>query len=238
MGKSSFVEHRTFLHIYHSFHRLWIFLVLAFQGLAVIAFSGSLISITTLKGLLSLGPTFLVMKFIESILDILLMVGAYQNSPGNAVARIFIRFFWFGALSGSLTFLYVLVLKENSTSFSDSTLLTFYTAIIILYIVLELLLALFLRVPTFRDWTQKSSRWGVVRFLKWMHQEQYYVGRGLYEKPTDYLQYVAFWLLVMGCKFPFSYFLQIKPLVAPTQRISGYNDLTYTWHDFVSQGTV
>ncbi|KAH7332248.1 hypothetical protein KP509_20G078000 [Ceratopteris richardii] len=236
MGKSSFVEHRSFVHIYHSFHRLWIFLVLAFQGLAVIAFSSSLISMTTLKGLLSLAPTFLVMKFIESILDILLMVGAYRNSPGNAVARIFIRFFWFGALSVSLTFLYVLVLNENSRSFSESTLLTFYTAIVVLYIVLELLLALFLRVPTFRDWTQKSSRWGVVRFLKWMHQEQYYVGRGLYEKPTHYLQYVAFWVLVMGCKFPFTYFLQIKPLVTPTRTISGYNDLTYTWHDFISQG--
>lgn len=30
-GKTSFVEHRTFLHIYHSFHRLWIFLVMMFQ---------------------------------------------------------------------------------------------------------------------------------------------------------------------------------------------------------------
>ncbi|MCL7034671.1 hypothetical protein MKW94_025146, partial [Papaver nudicaule] len=30
-AKSSFVEHRTFLHLYRSFHRLWIFLVLMFQ---------------------------------------------------------------------------------------------------------------------------------------------------------------------------------------------------------------
>lgn len=30
-GKTSFVEHRTFLHLYHSFHRLWIFLVMMFQ---------------------------------------------------------------------------------------------------------------------------------------------------------------------------------------------------------------
>lgn len=30
-GKSSFVEHRTFLHLYRSFHRLWIFLALMFQ---------------------------------------------------------------------------------------------------------------------------------------------------------------------------------------------------------------
>lgn len=30
-GKSSFVEHRTFFHLYHSFHRLWIFLVMMLQ---------------------------------------------------------------------------------------------------------------------------------------------------------------------------------------------------------------
>lgn len=30
-GKTSFVEHRTFLHLYHSFHRLWIFLIMMFQ---------------------------------------------------------------------------------------------------------------------------------------------------------------------------------------------------------------
>lgn len=30
-GKTSFVEHRTFLHLYHSFHRLWIFLLMMFQ---------------------------------------------------------------------------------------------------------------------------------------------------------------------------------------------------------------
>lgn len=30
-GKTSFVEHRTFLHLYHSFHRLWIFLAMMFQ---------------------------------------------------------------------------------------------------------------------------------------------------------------------------------------------------------------
>lgn len=30
-GKTSFVEHRTFFHLYHSFHRLWIFLLMMFQ---------------------------------------------------------------------------------------------------------------------------------------------------------------------------------------------------------------
>ncbi len=31
VGKTHFVEHRTGLHLYHSFHRLWIFLVCMLQ---------------------------------------------------------------------------------------------------------------------------------------------------------------------------------------------------------------
>lgn len=235
IGKSSFVEHRTYFHIYHSFHRLWMFLVLAFQGLTVIAFSSNFLSLTTLKGLLSLGPTFVVMKLLESVLDIMLMVGAYTNIRGTAVARIFVRFFWFGALSGALTFFYVLVLRENGGSFSGSPLLKFYTGILCLYLVVHLFVTLLLRVPGFRALAHKCDNWRVVRFFKWMHQEQYYVGRGLYERPQDYLKYVLFWAAVLGCKFTFTYFLQIKPLVKPTQAISGYTDVVYTWHDFFSQ---
>lgn len=33
VGKTHFVEHRTGFHIYHSFHRLWIFLVCMLQVL-------------------------------------------------------------------------------------------------------------------------------------------------------------------------------------------------------------
>lgn len=41
-GKTSFVEHRTFLHLYHSFHRLWIFLFMMFQVKKLIQQSFSL----------------------------------------------------------------------------------------------------------------------------------------------------------------------------------------------------
>uniref|UniRef100_A0A2P2MBM2 1,3-beta-glucan synthase component FKS1-like domain-containing protein n=1 Tax=Rhizophora mucronata TaxID=61149 RepID=A0A2P2MBM2_RHIMU len=65
-GKTSFVEHRTFLHLYHSFHRLWIFLVMMFQGLAIIAFNEQHFGEKMYREILSLGPTFVVMKFFES----------------------------------------------------------------------------------------------------------------------------------------------------------------------------
>ena len=36
LGKTSFVEHRTFFHLYHSFLRVWILLVLMLQVSVVI----------------------------------------------------------------------------------------------------------------------------------------------------------------------------------------------------------
>ncbi|RLN41050.1 callose synthase 9 [Panicum miliaceum] len=64
-GKTSFVEHRTFLHLYHSFHRLWMFLIMMFQGLTIIAFNNGSFDMKTVLQLLSLGPTYVAMKFIE-----------------------------------------------------------------------------------------------------------------------------------------------------------------------------
>lgn len=97
-GKSTFVEHRTFFHLYRSFHRLWIFLALMFQvllyfhafllcllwvylappnddicllshllqALAIIAFNSGRINLNTFKIMLSIGPSFTIMNFIES----------------------------------------------------------------------------------------------------------------------------------------------------------------------------
>ncbi|CAN6321710.1 unnamed protein product, partial [Urochloa humidicola] len=94
-GKTSFVEHRTFLHLYHSFHRLWMFLIMMFQGLTIIAFNNGNFDMKTVLQLLSLGPTYVAMKFIESLLDILMMYGAYSTSRGSAITRVLWRFCWF-----------------------------------------------------------------------------------------------------------------------------------------------
>ncbi|KAL6576445.1 Callose synthase 10 [Orobanche hederae] len=174
-GKSSFVEHRTFLHLYRSFHRLWIFLVLMFQALAIIAFNNGKLNISTFKTLLSIGPTFVVMNFLESCLDVVLMFGAYTTARGMAISRLVIRFFWCGLSS-----------------------------VFVLYVYLKLM-------------------------------ERYFVGRGLVEKTTDYISYVFFWLVIFACKFPFAYFLQIKPLVQPTKIIVDLPRLQYSWHDLISK---
>ncbi|KAI5059006.1 hypothetical protein GOP47_0025325 [Adiantum capillus-veneris] len=231
LGKTSFVEHRTFLHLYHSFLRTWILLVLMFQALTIIAFTK--FSRQGLKILLSLGLTYFVMKLIESGLDIILMVGAYTSSRGNAITRIFSQFLFFGGCTGGFFFLYLKMMLEDN---ARSTYFNIYLLALGVYVALQLIISFFLHIPALRKQAEKSDRIKCFEAVKWLYQERYFVGRGLFERPRDYLRYVIFWIVVLGCKFTFSFFLQIKPLVDATTAITSLEvEIVYEWHDFFSK---
>ncbi|KAK9154596.1 hypothetical protein Sjap_002076 [Stephania japonica] len=234
-GKTSFVEHRTFLHLYHSFHRLWIFLVMMFQGLAIIAFNNGKFNSKTIRLVLSLGPTFAVMKFIESVLDIFMMYGAYSTTRHVAVSRIFLRFLWFSFASVFISYLYVKALQEQSKPNSSSIIFRVYVFVLGIYAGVHLFVSFLMRIPACHRLTNRCDSFSVVRFFKWMHQERHYLGRGMYERTSDFIKYMLFWLVVLGCKFTFAYFLQIKPLVEPTQFIVRLDITKYSWHDLVSR---
>ncbi|XP_020260119.1 callose synthase 9 [Asparagus officinalis] len=230
-GKTSFVEHRTFLHLYHSFHRLWIFLFMMFQGLTIIAFNDGRANSKTAKDVLSLGPTYVVMKFLESVLDVMMMYGAYSTSRRSAVTRIFCRFIWFSVASLVICYLYIKAMQDGT----DSAVFKIYVFVIGIYAVIQLFISVLMRIPFCHRMTEPCDRWSIVRLIKWMHQEHYYVGRGMYERTIDYIKYMLFWLVIFGAKFSFAYFLLIQPLVSPTQTIVDFTGLRYSWHDFVSK---
>nr|XP_048330411.1 callose synthase 10 isoform X2 [Ziziphus jujuba var. spinosa] len=234
-GKSTFVEHRTYFHLYRSFHRLWIFLAIMFQILTIIAFNKGRINLDTFKIVLSIGPTFAIMNFVESCLDVVLMFGAYTTARGMAISRLVIRFLWFGLSSVCVTYLYLKVLDERNDRNSDNS---FYFRIYILvlgvYAALRLSLALLLKVPACHSLSEMSNQ-SFFQFFKWIYQERYYVGRGLFERINDYCRYVLFWLVIFICKFLFAYFLQIKPLVEPTNIIADLPSVKYSWHDLISK---
>ena len=64
MCKSYFVERRSFWHLFHSFDRVWIFLVAMLQALTLIAFSGPSNSNTLLK-VFSVFPTIAVLQTLQ-----------------------------------------------------------------------------------------------------------------------------------------------------------------------------
>ncbi|XVF04585.1 hypothetical protein REPUB_Repub05bG0096700 [Reevesia pubescens] len=234
-GKTSFVEHRTFFHLYHSFHRLWIFLFMMFQGLTIIAFNDGHLNSKTLREVLSLGPTFVVMKFIESVLDVLMMYGAYSTTRRLAVSRIFLRFVWFSVASVFISFLYVRALQEESKPNANSVVFRLYLIVIGIYAGIQFFISFFMRIPACHNLTDQCDRWSLIRFIKWMRQERYYVGLGMYERTSDFIKYMVFWLIILSGKFAFAYFFQIKPLVKPTRTIVSMDPIQYSWHDFVSQ---
>ncbi|XP_058774433.1 callose synthase 9-like [Vicia villosa] len=234
-GKTSFVEHRTFFHLYHSFHRLWIFLFMMFQGLAIIAFNNGRFDAKTWREVLSLGPTFVVMKFFESVLDIFMMYGAYRTTRRSALSRIFLRFIWFSVTSVFVTFLYVKALQEESKGDSNSVIFKLYVLVIGIYAGVQFFISFLMRIPACHLLTNRCDSWPLIRFVKWLRQERYYVGRGMYERSLDFIKYMLFWLVILSAKFSFAYFLQIKPLVAPTRDIIKENNIVYSWHDFVSK---
>ncbi|XP_045803475.1 callose synthase 10 [Trifolium pratense] len=234
-GKSSFVEHRTFLHLYRSFHRLWIFLALMFQALTIIAFNHGHINLNTFKTVLSIGPSFAIMNFIKSCLDVLLTFGSYKTARGMAVSRLVIRFFWGGLTSAFVTYVYLKVLQERHNNNSDNSFyFRIYLLVLGVYAAIRVFFALLLKFPACHKLSEMSDQ-SFFQFFKWIYQERYYVGRGLYEKMSDYCSYVVYWLLVLACKFTFAYFLQIRPLVKPTNIIADLPSLTYSWHDLISK---
>jgi callose synthase len=235
-GKTNFVEHRTFLHLYRSFHRLWIFLILMFQCLTIIAFHHGKIDIGTIKILVSAGPAFFILNFIECCLDVLLMFGAYKTARGFALSRLVIRFIWLTAVSTFVTYLYLKVLDEKNARSSDSIYFRIYVLVLGGYAAVRLVFALMAKIPACHRLSNFSDGSQFFQFFKWIYQERYYIGRGLYESIGEYTRYVVFWLVILACKFTFAYFLQIRPLVDPTNVIVTLRNLHYSWHDLVSSG--
>ncbi|GMH21528.1 hypothetical protein Nepgr_023370 [Nepenthes gracilis] len=233
-SKSSFVEHRTFLHLYRSFHRMWIFLVIMFQVLTIIGFSGLPTNLDNFKIILSIGPTFAIMNFVESFLDVLLMFGAYATARGMAISRLVIRFIWWGVSSAFVTYVYLKLMEERNKHSSNPSYFRLYILVLGAYAAVRLVFAALLKFPFCHALSQMSDQ-PFFQFFKWIYQERYFVGRGLYEKPSDYIRYVLFWLVILICKFTFAYFLQIKPLVNPTRIIVKLPSLQYSWHDLISK---
>ncbi|XP_038692213.1 callose synthase 10-like [Tripterygium wilfordii] len=62
------------------------------RAFTITAFNTSHINLDTSKYVLSIGPTFAIMNFVESCLDLLLMFGAYSTAEDMAITRLIIRF--------------------------------------------------------------------------------------------------------------------------------------------------
>jgi callose synthase len=70
--KTNFVEVRTFLHIFRSFNRMWMFFILAFQAMLIVSWSSSgslsaLADATVFRSVLSVFITAALLNFIKGV---------------------------------------------------------------------------------------------------------------------------------------------------------------------------
>lgn len=69
----------------------------------------------------------------------------------------------------------------------------------------------------------------------WWSQPRLYVGRGMQENTFSVFNYTFFWVLLLAAKLAFSFYVEIKPLVGPTQEIMRVRVSGYQWHEFFPQ---
>ncbi|KAL4643989.1 hypothetical protein ACB092_02G131300 [Castanea dentata] len=242
-GKSYFVETRTFWHIFRSFDRLWTFYILALQAMIIIAWKKIKVEdILQSEVLLDLSTIFItaaILRLLQSILDLILNFPGYHRWKFSAVLRNILKIIVSLAWAIILPVFYIHSSKFAPQQIKD--LLSFlgevkgisplYIMAVAIYLLPNLLTAALFIFPMLRRWIENSD-WHIIRFLLWWSQPRRYIGRGMHESQFALIKYTLFWFLLLCCKFAFSYFIQIKPLVKPTRDIMRIRRINYDWHEF------
>ncbi|KAF5754287.1 putative 1,3-beta-glucan synthase [Helianthus annuus] len=241
--KTNFVEVRTFWHLYRSFDRMWIFLILVFQAMVIVGWheDGSIFGIfeeDVIKSILSIFITYAVLNFIQATLDIILSFSAWGSLKPTQILRYLLKFiiaaFWVVIFpicySRSVPNPTGLV-RFFSTLGGNWREQSLYNYLIAIYLIPNILAVLLFLLPPIRRHMERSN-WRIVTLLMWWAQPKLYVGRGMHEDICSLLKYTLFWIMLLISKFAFSYYVEILPLIGPTKLIMQMTVSNYEWHEF------
>ncbi|KAI3698334.1 hypothetical protein L2E82_41805 [Cichorium intybus] len=241
--KTNFVEVRTFLHLYRSFDRMWIFLILVLQAMIIVAWheDGSIFRILdegVIKNISSIFITYALLNFIQATLDIILSFNARRSLKPTQIRRYILKFiiaaFWvvilpvcYSRSAPNPTG----VMRFFSTSGGNWREQSLYNYLIAIYVTPNILAALLFLLPRIRRHMERSN-WRIVTLLMWWAQPKLYVGRGMHDDIFSLFKYTLFWIVLLISKFAFSYYVEILPLVFPTKLIMKMHVSSYEWHEF------
>ncbi|CAA0808832.1 Callose synthase 12 [Striga hermonthica] len=241
VGKTGFVEQRSFWNLFRSFDKLWTLLILFLQVAIIVAWEGREFPWQSLERrevqvrCLTVFFTWSALRFLQSLLDIGMlyhMVSRETKSLGvRMVLKSVVAAGWiivFGVFYGRIWS------QRNHdrgwTSAANRRIVNFLEVVVV-FIAPELLsLALFI-LPWVRNFLENTN-WKIFYLLTWWFQSRTFVGRGLREGLVDNVKYSLFWVVVLATKFAFSYFMQIKPMIAPTRALLNLENVNYEWHEF------
>ncbi|KAG6751248.1 hypothetical protein POTOM_045772 [Populus tomentosa] len=248
VGKTGFVEQRSFWNIVRSFDRLWVMLILFLQAGIIVAWEEKEYPWKALKSrdvqvrVLTVFFTWSGLRFLQSLLD----VGTQYNLVSRETLGLGVRMIlksvvavgWiivFGAFYGRIWSQRNSDLRRSPRDLSwsseaDKKVVTFLEVALVFVAPEILALALFI-LPWIRNFLENTD-WRIFRMLTWWFQSSSFIGRGLREGLVDNIKYTLFWAMVLATKFAFSYFMQIKPMVKPSKQMVKLKDVNYEWHEF------
>ncbi|XP_027339849.1 callose synthase 7 [Abrus precatorius] len=241
--KTNFVEVRTFLHLYRSFDRMWIFFILALQAMIIIAWSslepvGVFFDGDVFRDVTTIFITYAFLNFLQVTLDIILTWNALRTMKFTQLLRYFLKFVV------AAVWVVVLPVCYSSSLQNPTGLIKFvtswagdwgnqslYTYVVVLYMLPNILAAILFFLPPMRR-TMERSNMRIITLLMWWAQPKLYVGRGMHESMFSLLKYTFFWIMLLISKLAFSYYVEILPLVGPTKLIMRMPIDNYQWHEF------
>ncbi|VFQ84068.1 unnamed protein product [Cuscuta campestris] len=241
VGKTGFVEQRSFWNLYRSFDKLWIMLVLFLQAAIIVAWEGDEYPWQALKRremqvkVLTVFFTWSALRFFQSLLDIGMQYRLISRETPlhgvRMVLKVIVSAGWivvFGVFYGKIW-----TQRNNDRRWSGEAnrrLLNFLEVCLV-FIAPEILALIFFILPWVRNFLENTN-WKIFNLMLWWFQSRAFVGRGLREGLVDNIKYTLFWVFVLVSKFSFSYFLQIKPMISPTKTLLRLRNVDYEWHQF------
>ncbi|KAF4348277.1 hypothetical protein G4B88_025031 [Cannabis sativa] len=242
VGKTGFVEQRSFWNLFRSFDRLWILLILFFQAAVIVAWDGETFPWQGLERrdvqveLLTVFITWGALRLLQSVLDAGTQYSLVSRETKWLGLRMVLKSLVALAWTVVFSVLYARIWSQKNSdrrwsNGADQRIFTFLEAVLV-FLAPELLALVLFIVPWVRNFVEELN-WRVVSWLTWWFYTRIFVGRGLREGLFDNIKYTVFWVLVLASKFSFSYFLQIKPLISPTKALLNL-DGKYRWHEFFS----
>ncbi|KAL7608711.1 hypothetical protein Lser_V15G10958 [Lactuca serriola] len=213
-SKTNFVEVRSFLHLYRSFDRMWIFLILVLQAMIIVAWHGDgsifgILDEALIKNISSIFITYAILNFIQAAFWMVILSVGYLRSVPNPTEFV----------------------KYLSTLGGNWRGQLLYNYLVAIYLIPNILAAFLYLLPPIRR-HMESSNWRIVTLIMWWAQPKLYVGRGMHEGIFSLFKYTLFWIVLLISKFAFSYYVEILPLVKPTKLIMKMHVSSYEWHEF------
>ncbi|KAK7856260.1 callose synthase 3 [Quercus suber] len=234
--------------LYLQLYEIVLKLVHFYQAMIIVAWNGTgeptaVFSSDVFKKVLSVFITAAILKLGQAVLDVILGWKAQRSMSFHVKLRYIFKVVSAAAWVIVLPVTYAYT-WENPPGFAqtikswfgnNSSSPSLFILAVIMYLSPNMLAAILFLFPFIRRFLERSN-YKIVMLMMWWSQPRLYVGRGMHESTFSLFKYTMFWVLLIVTKLAFSYYIEIKPLVAPTKAIMAVRITNFQWHEFFPRG--